>query len=86
MTSHRLNEPADADTTPDLKQQREEIAATVQALAAKADVKGRVKTATATKAEQLQHNRAAVAGAAVGFFALFAIVFQLRRSRRKGKE
>ncbi|MCX5044133.1 DUF3618 domain-containing protein [Aldersonia sp. NBC_00410] len=70
------------DHTPDIEEQRAEIAATVEALAAKADVPTRLRSATEVQRRKLQDNAPLVAAAVGGVVAAVVVIVILRRRNR----
>ena len=83
---HTYNESADEQSVPDVETQRAEVAETVAALAAKADVPTRVQNEASYQAERAkavtQDNPQMVAAAVGGVIAALFVTVLLRRRRR----
>ncbi|OUC78785.1 DUF3618 domain-containing protein [Gordonia lacunae] len=79
---------APADNPPPVEQQRQELAETVDALAAKLDVPARVNDAASktahTAQEKAQENQTVLIGAAVAAVLAVGGIIILRRRRRRG--
>lgn len=73
---------APADNPPPVEQQRQELAETVDALAAKLDVPARVNDAASKTAHTAQENQTVLIGAAVAAVLAVGGIIILRRRRR----
>lgn len=86
---HTSDKPADENTVPDIEEQRADVAETVAALAAKADVSTRLQNEASYQAEKAkaatQENPQMVAAAIGGLVAAVLVTALLRRRRRRSR-
>lgn len=75
-----MNTLAD-ESDENMQAQREALAATVGALAEKADVPARVRSEVSRDVERVKQQPGAVAAAAIGFALVFVLIVRRRRRR-----